>query len=186
MYRRQKIYGSQICCKQMTLFSLRVQPMIYSYYWIDFMDNLGLKINYTKSCTMILGPKNFKTKTYIIKDHRIGNVEKFCYLGILLDPKLNWDPLLRSHVQSFNRIAHSIYAFSRWLGYSHIKSFLYLDKAKCVPTVAFRVEIWGYKWSLSIQVAENKFLRRILRIPQSVPAEIVHDELGAGFIADYM
>ena len=48
----------------------------------------------------------------------------------------------------------------------------------------YGADIWGYKVFHSFQIAENKFIRGLLRAPQSTPSYMAHEELGLGYVKD--
>ena len=59
-------------------------------------------------------------------------------------------------------------------------------KSRCVSAVVYGADVWGYKNLKVIQREENRFFRRILCLPSSLPHYKLHDELGLVYISNLL
>ena len=154
--------------------------------YASFMTSLDLNINCGKSHTMVLGKGHQKasSKSFFCQGIKLLNVPFFNYLGITFDQQSNWKQLLLSKKMLLAKSAGAVHDFSRSLGKKHYRAFCEIYRARCVSAVVYGAEIWGHIDSSMLQIQENKFIRRLLMLPQCSAVFSIHDELGLPFICD--
>lgn len=59
-----------------------------------------------------------------------------------------------------------------------------LYRSICWAKVTYGAEVWGWGEIKGLQLEENRYLRKVLKVPPSTPAYIVHEELGVPYLED--
>lgn len=152
--------------------------------FVAFMDSLDLLANLSKSYIMEAGNKPCKKFVYRIGAHTLGKVQSFSYLGILFDGLLNVKMLIEERCSKLVGCTGSIMCFGRRLGHWSPEQMVKLYNAICCSKVLYGAEVWGYSDAQRLQTEENKYLRRLLKIPHSTSSQIAHEELGMVYIKD--
>lgn len=79
-----------------------------------------------------------------------------------------------------------IFELAKRLGHKLLKEMIQLYRRECFSGRVYGAGVWGYVVPRKTQVAENKFLFRLLDIHQATASFISHMEMGMGFLEDYM
>lgn len=150
----------------------------------SFMSDQDLSINHTKSFVMQVGRSSKKVFQFRVGSSLIPQTNAFSYLGVLLDDQLQWGPQIRKNRGAMDRANTAFFNFATKIRRKPIGAMLKVYQAKSLAIASYGSEIWGYNKATSLQVAENKFFKRLLSAPQSLSNMVAHEELGVQFLCD--
>jgi hypothetical protein len=137
-----------------------------------------LKINTSKTKTVIFGAKMYKTKTqFKIGDICLNIVSEYDYLGICFKYNGNLSPGIAKLRDQASRAMYALISKSRKLGLS-LDVQLYLFDTLVIPVALYGSEIWGCKNLDIIEQLHLKFMRMLLRVNKATPKCMIYGELG--------
>lgn len=152
----------------------------------SYMKSLDLIVNIAKSHIMTMGQRKRKSKTFLCSDAEVSTVSSFTYLGVLFDERSSWAPQFRAKKNAVIRSTSALLGFTQRLGARPFEAILSIYRSKCLAIAMYGSAIWGYKQLDGVQLAENRFLRTLLCVPQSTPTFAIHQELGLGYVTDLL
>ncbi|CAI5763184.1 Hypothetical predicted protein [Podarcis lilfordi] len=108
----------------------------------------------------------------------IEQVYKFQYLGVFLQYNLGWKAHIAHILNKAKALSFALLRFFFSDGALHVPSALKVFKAKVIATLAYAVPLWGTAVNLmTLEVIQNQFLRRLLKLPQCVSNAAIRLEL---------
>lgn len=143
-----------------------------------------LSINHSKSYVMQVGLRTKRSFQFRVGSSFIPRAHVFSYLGVLLDDQLNWGPQICKNRAAMERANAAVFHFASKVGKKPVGAMLKIYQAKSLAIASYGSEIWGHTDIKPLQVAENKFLKRLLSVPQSLSNLVVHEELGVQYLSD--
>lgn len=137
-----------------------------------------LTINVNKTKTMVFGMRGVLSKlgnkNYLINGIEVENVDKFKYLGIILDPTLNFCKHLDKTIAT---VAHKVWELGTIRKYSTIQMSLTTYKSTILPYFDYCDIVYtgGQKKQLTkLQRLQNRALKICLIKPQRFSTEDIH------------
>ena len=123
-----------------------------------------IKFNAAKSCIVEFGPQVFKNSNHFIKKNRIPIVDKFTYLGVVIDKNLDFNT---NSISKFGNVQKAIFAIS-YLGLyqnsisPHLQAFIY--KTYCLSQFTYGLEttVLNKKTRDYLNVSQNNLIRQII------------------------
>ena len=140
---------------------------------VDWMNVNDMFINVDKTKIMLFGSRNkIKNKkiNIICDKHSLETVSTMKYLGVILDPYLNWS----NHVDYIvKKISKTHACLRRIKSYVNQKNLINLYFSLIVPYLDYCCTVWGNKTRTStqrLQRCQNKYARLVLNADKYTPS----------------
>lgn len=150
----------------------------------QFMTEKDLLLNLTKTFVMTCGKNRARTRQHHVGVVKINRVSSFTYLGLFFNRNGTWGTHIKVSNLKILRTIEGIFRFVSKIGNKPTREILALYRSKSITTACYGAAIWGRSNTTSLQIQENKFLKRLLSVPSSTPNYIVHRELFVPYISD--
>lgn len=145
--------------------------------FVSYCKTNSLTINQSKSKVLIFS-KSRKSYKWQLDGKPIEQVYKFQYLGVFLQYNLGWKAHIAYVLNKAKALSFALLRFFFSDGALHVPSALKVFKAKVIATLAYAVPLWGTAVNLMpLEVIQNQFLRRLLKLPQCVSNAAIRLEL---------
>ena len=147
-----------------------------------------LSVNTTKTRYMIFSPKalkkSYKEVKLSINDEILQQVHSYKYLGIMLDPDLNYEMFLK---QQLKNISYRAYTLVKIAGYLSSRALLKIYNAYILPIIDqgdFLYIKSNKQLLMKLQRLQNKCLKTCLKLNIRTPTEQIHQITGMPYLED--
>lgn len=142
------------------------------------MNKLTLNIKKTKALLFFPKPNNYQIPSFVVHAQTLEYVDKYKYLGYLIDSKLLFDKLLTKLITT---IVHKLYLLSKMRPMLTQKAALAIYKSKIMTFFDYSA-VFHYATRVpllrKLQVLQNRAIRIILKLPARTNVDRNHLELG--------
>lgn len=145
-----------------------------------YCDTWNLTVNLSKSKILVFREGGIVPPSlhFYYKSNPIECVESYCYLGILLTPRLAWTENLKIRT---NRAKWGIN--SVWHNFLNNSKISLVSKFKIYEAVMrsiqlYGAQIWGFGNFETVDKLQRYFIKRVLKLPTNTPNYILNLELG--------
>ncbi len=159
-----------------------------------FCNKWQLTINVNKTKILVAFKRNTKDQTFILYNQKIEIVSQFCYLGVIINNKGNFnDAMNRLHTKAFKAYMSLKQSFSFYKD-SSAKVMIRLFETMIQPVLLYGSEVWGiYGWRKNsvcciknfilsrnhrYESLHSKICKHILGIDRQCPDILAKAELG--------
>lgn len=145
-----------------------------------YCDKWNLEVNLEKSEMMVFrrGGRLSKEEKWIFKGEPIRTVSEYCYLGILLTPKMGFEKHVDRRTDSAkNSINATWQNFLRKTNIT-LRPKWKLFQAACKTIQAYGAQVWGYGFFEKVDKLQRYFIKRILKLPDCTPNYAITIETG--------
>ena len=139
-----------------------------------------LKLNVMKSNVMhFRGKRNRLTETcFMFGDNKVIKVEKYKYLGVILDEFLTFETCARTLSESAGRSLGGVINNCRNLRDIGFNTFEKMYKSIVTPVALYAAEIWGFKMYSFTNNVQNRAMRYYLGVQKFAPISGMNGEFG--------
>lgn len=146
----------------------------------QYCEMWSMEVNLRKSAIMVFrrGGVLSKNEKWIFKGNPIDIVSEYCYLGVLLTPRLSF----KKHLNVRNQSA-KISIMSTWNAF-FCKNNISLSmkwkmfQAVCRAIQSYAAQIWGYSLFEDVDKLQLFFVKKIFKLPDFTPTYVIMLESG--------
>ena len=136
-----------------------------------------LSINHSKSKVVVFS-RSRKLFQWKLGGVKIDQVFKFQYLGIVFQYNLSWKSQVLHLLNKGKTLSHALLQFFFSDGALHVPSALKVYNAKVITTLTYAAPLWAALVNPApLEVLQNQFLRRLLKLPTCVSNAAIRLEL---------
>ena len=142
--------------------------------------NWRMRVNIAKSKVMHCRPKNYEQSNFTFKygNENLDYVDRYKYLGVVLDYSLNFDITTQMLANSANRALGSVFAKykeNKGLGYN---TYTKLYNTGVVPILDYGAGVWGYNCHKRAEIIQNRAIRFYLGVHRFASNLAVNGDIG--------
>ena len=145
--------------------------------WCKTWDVL---INTDKSQIVHYRSKNVQETLFQFKlgDHELKKVDRYKYLGLVIDYKLDYSVTAEMVAKSANRALGLLIAKTKCMGGLSFNCFSKLYESSVIPVIRYGASIWGQKEYSCINAVHNRMCRFYLGVGKFTPNAAVQGDIG--------
>lgn len=155
-----------------------------------YYNKWKIKINVNKTEFLLLSHKNKKMKSQInLYNEKINLANKAIYLGLILDPKLNFAHRVKSIIQKAYAAISMLYPLINKNSHVSQNNKLLIYKMCIRPVILYAAPIWSNTCTSNykqLQIIQNKCLRMILRAERRTKIKTLHSSIKLPKIEEYI
>ena len=115
---------------------------------------------------------------FIMSGKELAKVEKYKYLGLVIDYKLDFKVTAESVAKSANRALGLLIAKSKACGGLPYNCFSKLYESMVIPIIMYGASVWGHKQYSCINAVHNRLCRYFLGVGKFTPNAAVQGDMG--------
>ena len=143
----------------------------------NYCNFLGLKINTTKTKTMIFEKGRHTSYDFYLNNTKLEVVTTFKYLGVYFFKNGHWHRTQKSIADHASYARHNLFSLFTQIEISVTQKCNLFD-ALVGSVLNYSSEIWGGHEAKDIELIDNKFCRKVLCVRQSTNLNGIYGELG--------
>lgn len=146
----------------------------------DYCTKWGMEVNTSKSEIMIFrrGGRIARNEEWKYKGQDLRIVNEYCYLGVILTPRMVFSKHLEKRNLSAKNCINSTWQSFLCKKNISLRAKWKLFMAVCRSIQAYGAQIWGYHLFEEVDKLQRYFLKKILRLPDFTPTYALMMETG--------
>jgi hypothetical protein len=113
-----------------------------------------------------------------VNDVLIKKVDKYKYLGLIFDYKMDYNVTAKAVAQSANRALGLLIAKSKCFGGLAYNCFVKLYESMVMPVITYGAAVWGNQQFSCIDAVHNRMCRYFLGVSKFTPNAAVQGDMG--------
>lgn len=146
----------------------------------SYCDKWNMELNLSKSEILIFrkGGRIAYNETWTYKGERVRIASEYCYLGVILTPRLSFGKHIEKRNSAAKNSINSVW--KQFLSKKNVplKSKWKLFQAVCRAMQCYGAQVFGYSGFDEIDKLQRFFLKRIYKLPTNTPNYAIDLEFG--------